>query len=274
VKVYCILGDERVFRLKSPPMFSVAIKHAGINGIYVPFMVTPDQIGQAAQSLRVLNIAGANVTLPYKEAVIPFLDVLSEGAQIIGSINTITRKDKVLKGYNTNAVGFMNALEEAGFDAAGKSALVFGTGGAARAVVFMLKWLNANPILVAGRNQEKTRQLVDRIGGEALTFDFVSNRAIPANLVVNATSVSSNDESPELASLVGSLRVTGCELVFDLNYGRGQNFWQDMARSREISFTDGLSCLAYQARRTFALWTDVTVEPEVFLKALEPVIEP
>ncbi|HEA67174.1 MAG TPA: shikimate dehydrogenase [Desulfobacterales bacterium] len=255
-------------------MFSAAIKHAGINGIYVPFMVTPDQIGQAVQSLRVLNIAGANVTLPYKEAVIPFLDVLSEGAQIIGSINTITRKDKVLKGYNTNAVGFMNALEEAGFDAAGKSALVFGTGGAARAVVFMLKWLNANPILVTGRNQEKTRQLVDRIGGEALTFDFVSNQAIPANLVVNASSVSSNDESPELASLVGSLSVTGCELILDLNYGRSQNFWQDMARTQNIRFQDGLSSLAYQARRTFALWTGVTVEPEVFLKALAPAIEP
>lgn len=269
MKVYCILGDERVFSLKSPPMFSEALKHAEINGVYVPFEVAGGRIGQAVQSLRVLNMAGANVTVPYKEAVIPYLDVLSEGAQIIGSINTITIKGNELKGYNTNAVGFMNALEEAGFDAAGKSALVFGTGGAARAVVFMLNWLNAHPVFVTGRSVEKIRKLVGRIGGKALTFDSVSNQPVTANLVVNATSVSSNDESPELAALVSNLRITGCELILDLNYGRRQNFWQDRARTKNIRFMDGLPSLAYQARRTFALWTGVSVKPDVFLKALE-----
>ncbi len=250
-------------------MFSAVLKHVGINGIYVPFMVASDQLGQAVQSLRALNIAGANVTVPYKEAVIPFLDVLSEGAQIIGSINTITRKGKVLKGYNTNAIGFMNALSEVGFDAAGKSALVFGTGGAARAVVFMLKWLNADPIFVTGRSEEKIKQLVNRIGGEAITFDSVLNQPIPASLVVNATTVSSKDESPELAPLVGSLQVPGCELILNLNYDRRQNFWQDMALAKNIRFTDGLPSLAYQAKRSFELWTGVEVEPGEFLKALE-----
>jgi shikimate dehydrogenase len=194
-------------------------------------------------------MAGANVTVPYKEAVIQYLDVLSEGAQIIGSINTITIKGNELKGYNTNAVGFMNALEEAGFDAAGKSALVFGTGGAARAVVFMLNWLNADPIFVAGRDVEKTRQLVERIGGEAIALDALPGQSISASLVVNATSVSSNDESAELSALVGRLQVPNCELILDLNYGRRQNFWQDRARTKNIRFMDGLPSLAYQARQ-------------------------
>jgi shikimate dehydrogenase len=268
VKVFCILSDERAFRSKSPPMFSEVLKKVGINGTYVPFMVKPDQVGWALQSLRVLNIAGANVTVPYKETVIPYLDALSEGAQIIGAINTITRDGEVLKGYNTNSGGFMDTLNAADINIAGKSALVFGAGGAARAVVFMLKWLNADSIFVTGRSEDKIRQLVDRIGGEAIPFDSLSDQPVPANILVNATSVSSVHESPELASLVEGLQVQDCKVVIDLNYGRSQNFWQDMALSRDIKFMDGHLPLAYQARRSFELWTGVKVEPREFLKAL------
>ena len=90
-----------------------------------------------------LNVAGANVTTPYKEAMIPYLDELSEGATIIGSINTIVRKGNKLKGYNTNAIGFMDALKDAGLDARRQISPCFGTGGAARAVVFILNWVHA-----------------------------------------------------------------------------------------------------------------------------------
>ena len=112
----------------------------------MPFKVAPEQLGQALQSLRVLNIAGANITIPYKEAVIPYLDVLSEGANIIGAINTIVLNGDKLKGYNTNAIGFMDALSYAGYEVEDKSAMVFGTGGAARAVVFILNWLRTKTI--------------------------------------------------------------------------------------------------------------------------------
>ncbi len=169
--VFCILGDERIFRSKSPDMFSAVMRQAGIKGGYVPFMVRAGMIGEAMRSLRVLNIAGANITLPYKEAVIPYLDELSEGATIIGSVNTIVPYGEQLKGYNTNAIGFMDALGEAGFDVAGKSAIVFGTGGVARAVVFILNWLHAGSILITGRSEDNTRNIVNRIGGEAYPLD-------------------------------------------------------------------------------------------------------
>lgn len=72
-------------------MFSAILNRVGIKGTYVPFMVEPDQLGHAVQSLKVLNIAGANVTVPYKEKVMPHLDAISEGATIIGAVNTIVR---------------------------------------------------------------------------------------------------------------------------------------------------------------------------------------
>ena len=245
------------------------MKKVGIKGTYEPFMINPGEIEKAVREIRILNIAGANVTTPYKEAVIPYLDELSEGATIIGSVNTIVRKGNKLKGYNTNAIGFMDALKDAGFDVAGKSVLVFGTGGAARAVVFILNWVHAKSILVTGRSQEKINAIVNQIGGEAVSMNTLTDRLLSVNLVVNATSVSSPDEAPELAELVNRLQLSNCELVIDLNYGRPRNFWQDMAQSKGIRFMDGLSSLANQAKRTFALWTGIDVKPEVVVTAIQ-----
>jgi len=269
MKVFCILSDERVYSSKSPAMFSRVLQRVGIQAVYVPFKVDPQNLGQALQSLKVLNIAGANVTVPFKEKVIPHLDILSEGANIIGAINTIVCNGDSLKGYNTNAIGLMDALNDAGFEVAGKSALVFGTGGAAKAAVFMLNWLRAKTILVAGRRPDKTAEIADRFEVGGCSIEELVDQPVAADIVVNTTSVSSPQEAPELEKIVRNLQLTGCRLVLDLNYGRSQNFWQDMAMRKGIRFMDGLPALAFQARRTFALWTKVQVDPAEFLNALQ-----
>ena len=268
-KKFFILGDERVLHTKAPEFFSAIMKKAGVKGTYEPFVISPGKLSEAVKEIRTLNIAGANVTTPYKEEIIQHLDELSEGATIIGSINTIVRQGNKLKGYNTNAIGFMDALKDAGLDASSKSALVFGTGGAARAVVFILNWIHANPIFVTGRSQNKVSAIVNKIGGEALSLSTLADRPLSVNLVVNATSVSSPDEAPELAELVSRLQLPDCEMLIDLNYGRPHNFWQDMAQSKGIPFMDGLSSLANQAKRTFALWTGIEVKPEVVVTAIQ-----
>jgi shikimate dehydrogenase len=269
MQVYCIISDERAYRAKSTAIFSTVLKRMGIKGTYVPFKVAPDQVGQALQSLRILNIAGANITVPYKQAVIPYLDILSEGANIIGAVNTIVLNGEKLKGYNTNAIGFMDALSFAGFDAEDKSAMVFGTGGAARAVVFILNWLRTKTIFVAGRDETKTQEMVKRFGGEGRSLSSLEGQRIPVDIVVNATSVSSSDESPELASLFASLKLPSCSMLVDLNYDRPKNFWKKTAEEKGIRFMDGLMPLAYQARRTFSLWTGLQVPPEEFISAIE-----
>ena len=269
MKMFCIIGDERIFRSKSPAMFSAVMKRVGIKGVYTPFKVKPQEIAQGMQSLRALNIDGANIAVPYKEAVIPYLDILSEGANIIGAINTIVLNNNEMKGYNTNAIGFMDTLEDAGFNVAGKSAIVFGAGGASKAVVFILNWLRAENIIVTGRNQEKISKVVNRINGQAELLESIADQPISANILINATSVSDPDEAPELAAMVSRLDLRDCELVIDLNYGRNNNFWKAMAAAKGIRFIDGLSILSNQARRCFKLWTRLDVEPREFIKALE-----
>ena len=267
-KIFCILSDERVFQAKSPEMFSILLKRVGMNAVYVPFRVEADCIGQALTSLRVLNIAGANIGVPYKETVIPYLDELSEGANFIGAINTIVRRGTLLKGYNTNAIGFMDALNHIDFDTGGKSVLIFGSGGAAKAVVFVLNWLRAEKIYIAGRNQARVGQLIESIGGVSKPLSELEGASLPVDFVVNTTSVSSAQESPELARLAAQLDLPGCQLIIDLNYGREQNFWEELAQSAGIRFMDGLLPLAFQARRSFALWTGLQVEADEVLKTL------
>jgi len=269
MKIFCILGDERAFRTKSPAMFSAVFRRIGISAAYVPFKVFPDQVGAAMQSLKSLNIDGANVTIPYKSSVIPYINILSEGANIIGAVNTIIRNGEELKGYNTNAIGFMDTLEEKGFNVTNKSAIVFGSGGGARAVVFILNWLRAASIQISGRSALRVDDITRRIGGSATSLEIMVKQTPAANIIVNTTPISSYDDSPEFAQFIEQQQFKECEMVIDLNYGRKNNIWHDKAEKLGVPFIDGFAPLAHSARRTLMLWTRIDVEPSEFLKALQ-----
>lgn len=271
MKIFCILGDERAFRTKSPAMFSAVFKRIGISAAYIPFKVFPNQVGAAIQSLRSLNIDGANITMPYKSSVIPYINILSEGANIIGAVNTIIRNGEELKGYNTNAIGFMDTLEERGFNVTDKSALVFGSGGGARAVVFILNWLRAASIQISGRTAPRVEDIIGKIGGSATSLEMIAKGALTTNIIINTTPISSPDDSPEFTQFIECQKFNGCEMVIDLNYGRKNNIWQKKAGELGVPFIDGFAPLAHSARRTLMLWTRIDVEPAEFLKALQTV---
>src|SRR6056297_2227806 len=266
--VFCLISDERVFAAKSPAVFNRVIPIAGIKATYVPFHVAARSLGEALRGLKALNIAGANITVPYKETVIPFMDALSESANIIGAVNTLTFSGDQVKGYNTNAIAIMDALEEADFQPADKDVLILGAGGAAKAVAFVLKWLKAENIFIAGRNTAKTKNVAGRVRGTPMSLEDLANNPVPAHIIVNATTVSSRAESREMAELVEKMDVPGCELVFDLNYGRAPNIWETLAKGANIRFMDGLPTLIHQARNSLSLWTGVDVNPEDFKNAL------
>ena len=268
--VFGVLSDRRVHTNRSPELFTRVMARVGLRGACVPFQVAPGDLGAAVESLRVLNLAGASVTAPYKEKVLAHLDVLSEGANIIGAVNTIVRQDRILKGYNTNAIGIMETLDAQGFDPCGRKALVFGTGAAARASVFILTWKRAAEVVVAGRDPAAARRLVDAIGGMAAGFDDLTEAAAQADILINATNVSCPEDGPDLAGRIETLSLDSCQLVMDLNWDRPANFWHAAAgrhgcpNSNPCPFVDGRSTLAFQARRTFFLWTGIDVPAAEF----------
>ena len=272
MKILGIISDLRALKSKSPAMQTAVMKSLGINGIYLPFVVEPDQVESAVKGLRALGIAGVNVTVPYKETVMPYLDWLSPEAAGIGAVNTIVVRDGLLEGHNTDAGGFGDALKGAGHDPAGRTAVVFGAGGAAKAVIHALRTLGAARIILAGRNPEKIEAAAADLNVEPLPFPSFNNNNPGVHLVVNASSVSSPDESPETSEFIKGLDFPDLKMVFDLNYGREINFWRDLALKNEADFLDGLPMLALQAKRSFKIWTGLDPDADLFISALKEAV--
>jgi shikimate dehydrogenase len=148
-----VLGDERVGRSLSQLMHNAVLKAHGLMGQYLALKVHPGEVGEAVRGLKALGFMGANVTVPHKQAVVPYLSTLSDLAHQLMAVNTIVVKDGLLAGHNTDVGGFLTALERSGQTPQGQSALVVGCGGAARAVVLGLRLGGAARILVAGRRR-------------------------------------------------------------------------------------------------------------------------
>ena len=124
MKVLGIISDHRAFKSRSPFLHNTVMKNIGLDGLYVPLNVAEPRLEAAVKGLGALGFTGANVTVPYKEAVLPFLDGLSEEARQIGAVNTIVCEEDRLTGHNTDAAGCTDALGRAGF----QSRRVLGTG--------------------------------------------------------------------------------------------------------------------------------------------------
>ncbi len=269
MKTYGIISDQRALQSKSPLMHNRVLARHGINGVYIPFTVEPESLAEALKGIRALGIAGVNVTVPYKESILPFLDDILEDGAAMRAVNTIVvDKQAGLIGYNTDARGLIEAMKLMELDPSGMSALVFGAGGAARAAIFGLIKAGARRVRVIGRNLEATKSLCADMGGEALSFDGLGKRYLNAEIVINATSVSSPQESPELADRISSLRFHNCSHFMDLNYGRKENIWEAAAKRFSAQFSDGLNMLACQAALSFNLWTGKSVDCSEFLEAL------
>ncbi|NCC94698.1 MAG: hypothetical protein EOM10_15750, partial [Opitutae bacterium] len=161
--VFGLLGDGRVHLSRRAAMYARILARVGLGGTCVPLRVAAEDLGTAVASLKILHLAGADVGAPYRQKAAACLDVLSEGANIVGAVNTIVRRDNILKGYNTDAIGIMDTLEALDFAVDGCRAIVFGTGGAARAAVFILIWLRAEQVWIAGRNPVSAGRLAEAL---------------------------------------------------------------------------------------------------------------
>ena len=141
-------------------MHNTAIKHLGLDYIYLPFEVKKENIALAIGGLKGLGIGGINVTIPHKESVIPYLDTLDDSAGLIGAVNTIKLEDGSLKGYNTDGLGFLKSLKiDAQEEAKGKNIIILGAGGAARAIAIQMALEGAKGITIANRTVERGIEL-------------------------------------------------------------------------------------------------------------------
>ena len=251
----------------SPAMHNAAFEQAGIDYLYVPFQVKKEELGKAIAGMRALNIRGLNVTIPHKVAVIPFLDDLDDLAQRIGAVNTIVNDDGVLRGYNTDATGFLQSLLEREIEPRGKTVVILGAGGAARAISFILAERGAK-LTILNRTWDKAKELADRVSqlchseaqGLKLDRDNLSTVLNKANILVNTTSIGMSpniEETPVAADLLKPV------IVFDIVYNPIKTRLLREAEAAGAEIISGVEMLVWQGVLAFEKWTGLKAPVEI-----------
>ena len=245
-------------------MHTAAYAALGLDWAYVPLLVAPERVGDAVRGLVALGFAGANVTVPHKQAVIPYLDELTPVARAIGAVNTIVvQPDGSLLGDSTDGAGFMADLrtQTANRKSQIAQALVIGAGGAARAVVYALAEAGAT-VAIANRTLDNAGTLCRSIAA-ALPYaasrlsvhafpDALAVLAASADLIVNTTSLGLHTGDP--LPWDASVAFSPGQVVYDLIYNRSTELLA-LARSQGATALDGLGMLIHQGARSAALWT-------------------
>ena len=234
----------------SPVIHNAAFRALGLDWAYFAWPVEPSLIGDAVRGLRALGSAGANVTMPHKEAVIEHLDALEGDAQATGAVNTIENRNGTLIGHNTDVSGFRAMLvQDIGLSVSGKRAVVLGAGGAARAVVKALHDDGADVGVVA-RRVELAERLREEIDVEVIAWSDSLEAARTADLVVNATPLGMHGEDP-----LPTCSFNADQTIVDLVYNPPVTPLVERARAAGADSWGGLGMLVHQAAASFRIWT-------------------
>ena len=266
----------------SPPMHNAALARLRLSYVYVPFRVTPEALERALHSLPALGIVGVNLTIPHKERALALVDEVTDEAREVGAINTVHCLEGRLKADNTDGRGFYLPLQEAGFEALGRTALVIGAGGAARSVVFRLAREGAGTIWLANRTWERAERLAQSVAaagyGERrvrpLRLDdseALGQALRAADLLVHTSRVGMYPEVNGLPPI--PLEALHRDLfVYDLVYNPTETILMAEARRRGCTVLGGAKMLVYQGAAAFERWTGVWPPTDVMEAAVNTML--
>lgn len=254
----------------SPAMHNAAFEALGIEARYEAWDIPSDGLADALTRLRDPSILGANISLPHKHAVLELADVVQEDAATIGATNVLVKRDGQLEARNSDAVGFMRSLTEAGVAPRGAAAVVLGAGGAAHAVVHALNRAGARSVKIINRTPSKTAALTGRVGGQSATWDALDARAV--DVWVNATTVgmaggAGEGESPIPTGIL--MAAPKHATVVDIVYAPRVTPLLETARSAGLNTVDGTGMLVHQGAVAFEWWTGKEAPVAVMRTALD-----
>jgi len=276
-KVCGIIGDP-IEHTMSPVMHNAAFKNKDVDYVYLAFRVKKEELGKAIEGMRALNIRGLNITIPHKVAVIQFLDELDHLADKIGAVNTVVNDNGVLRGYNTDATGFLKALRERGIEPEGKNVVIMGAGGASRAISFILAERGSS-LVILNRTWNKAKICADRISeifqSEAtalkLNRENLAAALSQADILVNASSVGMSpniNETPVTSNLLKPGLV-----VFDIVYNPIKTRLRREAEAAGATVIGGLDMLVWQGALAFEKWTDLKAPVELMREKVIKVLQ-
>ena len=256
-------------------MVEAAYKAAGANIRYVNTEVTPENLSAAVAGARAMNWLGFNLSAPHKVTVMPMLDEIGQSASIIGAVNCVVNRSGKLIGENTDGKGFLQSFTQV-VDPAGKTILIFGAGGAARAIAVELALVKAKQIIIVNRGSERGIDLVNNVknqtGVQAHFLPWESNFSIPEGVdaVVNATTIGMDQYEGKVLDLNFD-SITSNMVVCDVIINPPNTDLLAQAAKRGAKTIDGLGMLVYQGVIGIKYWTGLDVDKDVMRKALQEI---
>lgn len=257
----------------SPPMHNNAYKLMNMDYKYVPFHVQPENIEHVITAAKTLNIQGLNVTIPYKTEIIPYLDQIDETARKINAVNTISFKDGIAKGYNTDGMGAIKSIKEY-TSLKDKNVLVIGAGGASKAITFTLINEDINTLTIANRSKDNANKLISNLRNQT-NFMNISYQNIKdtneiiseMDIIINTTPIgmypNHNVEPPiEVNKIVAE------QTVMDIIYNPLETELLKQAKLRGAQTIPGRKMLINQGITAFEIFTGKTPSYESFEEPL------
>jgi shikimate dehydrogenase len=278
----------------SPVFQQAAFDYYALNVRYELWETEPAKLKEVVEGLRRSENIGANVTVPYKETVLPFLDELDPLAREIGAVNTIVRQGDRLVGYNTDVTGFIRALsQDGGFDPWGKRVVLLGAGGVARAASFALAKAGVQSLAITDIVAERAQGLAEDLertmaGGPVSTPEIraivrssgagteeaeLMETLADCDLLVNCTPVGMKHSATEGQSPLEARFIPARALVYDLVYNPMETPLLADAKRMGALTLGGLSMLVYQGAASFELWTGCKAPLDVMLRAARRALE-
>ncbi len=254
----------------SPALHNHLFRVLDLPYVYVPLAVSADDLPIVIQTLRVLNFAGANVTIPHKSTIISLCDVISDLSQLTGTVNTLFVENNQLHGTTTDAEGFFGALGSMNHDISGGNVVILGNGGTARTLGFaMAQEKKISSLTIIGRDQSRidalASEITDKTGFPVATGLFDSDSCKKSleicTLLVNCTSVgmSPNDTISPLPPEAFHKSMT----VFDTIYNPAETLFLKHARAAGCIAQNGLRMLVHQGLASFKYWTGVEADAKL-----------
>ncbi|MDJ0661808.1 MAG: shikimate dehydrogenase [Crocosphaera sp.] len=261
----------------SPVMQNAAIERLGVDYIYIPFPVKPENLATALNGFATIGVMGFNATIPHKQAIIPLLSEITTTAQLVGAVNTVWRTETGWKGTNTDVIGFLAPLKPLKRPWNTIKPIILGNGGAARAVVVGLAELGCPEIAVVGRDPDKLGQFKQSWDESALTasitvhsWDELSGLVSESELIVNTTPIGMfphTDNSP-VDSFIWE-KFPKNAIAYDLIYNPSPTQFLKDAQQQGLTIIDGLDMLVYQGAAALEIWVQQSVPGEVMSQALK-----
>ena len=260
MKKFLVIGNPIEHSL-SPILHNYWIKKNTLNAVYNKKKLDLSDLKNLIKDVKEKKIDGINVTVPFKNSIIPFLDKLSEEAKKTQSVNTIYLKDKIVVGHNTDIEGFELAIKSTNYDLIGKKVLLLGAGGVSSSIIVALKNMQVNKIFLSNRTHFKAQNL-KKIFNE---LEIVEWGKIPDfDMIINATSLGLNND--DIIDL-DYTKIGADKFFYDIIYNPPETSFLKLAKEKGNKTENGIKMFVYQAQASFKIWNNVV--PQIDNEVME-----